>query len=48
MHSVNKVDENIEKATIECAKKLFNENSTSNVKYHEVDSYQHLLEIVSK
>lgn len=38
----------IEKAKIECAKKLFNEISTSNVKYHEVDSYQHLLEIVSK
>lgn len=33
----------IEKAKISCAKKLFNEMSTSKVKYHEVDSYQSLL-----
>jgi type III restriction enzyme len=33
----------IEKAKIFCAKKLFNEMSTSNVKYHEVDNYQNLI-----
>lgn len=38
----------IEKAKIDCAKKLFNEMSTSNVKYHDVDSYQSLLEIMEK
>jgi len=32
--------DDIEKAKILCAKKLFNEISTSGVKYHEVDSYQ--------
>ncbi|MCM3768137.1 DEAD/DEAH box helicase family protein [Neobacillus niacini] len=37
----------IEKAKIACAKKLFNEISTSNVKYHEVDSYQTMLDIIS-
>lgn len=38
----------IEQAKISCAKKLFNEISTSNVKYHDVDSYQTLLDIMSK
>ncbi|MCA0385329.1 MAG: DEAD/DEAH box helicase family protein [Firmicutes bacterium] len=38
----------IEQAKISCAKKLFNEISTSNVKYHDVDSYQSLLDIMSK
>lgn len=38
----------IEQAKISCAKKLFNEISTSKVKYHDVDSYQHLLDIMSK
>ncbi len=36
----------IEKAKIDCAKKLFNELSTSEVKYHDVDSYQRLLEVM--
>ena len=36
----------IEQAKISCAKKLFNEMSTSNVKYHDVDSYQHLLDVM--
>ena len=38
----------IEQAKIACAKKLFNEISTSNVKYHDVDSYQSLLTIMNK
>lgn len=33
----------IEQAKISCAKKLFNEMSTSHVKYDTVDSYQSLL-----
>ena len=37
----------IEQAKISCAKKLFNEMSTSNVKYHDVDSYQRLLNIMN-
>lgn len=36
----------IEQAKISCAKKLFNEMSTSKVVYHEVDSYQNLLDIM--
>ena len=36
----------IEQAKISCAKKLFNEISTENVKYHDVDSYQNLLDIM--
>lgn len=36
----------IEQAKISCAKKLFNEMSTSNVKYHDVDSYQSLLDVI--
>lgn len=38
----------IEQAKIACAKKLFNEISTSKVKYHDVDSYQSLLDIMGK
>ena len=38
----------IEQAKISCAKKLFNELSTSNVKYDAVDSYDELLNIVMK
>lgn len=38
----------IEDAKIACAKKLFNELSTSHVKYHEVDSYQSLLNVMGK
>lgn len=37
----------IEQAKISCAKKLFNEMSTSNVVYHDVDSYRSLLSIMS-
>ncbi len=37
----------IEQAKIACAKKLFNEMSTTGVKYHEVDKYQHLLAIMN-
>lgn len=37
----------IEQAKISCAKKLFNEISTDNVKYHDVDSYQNLLNIMN-
>ena len=37
----------IEQAKINCAKKLFNEMSTSKVKYHDVDSYQSLLNIIN-
>lgn len=36
----------IEKAKIGCAEKLFNNISTSNVRYHKVDSYQTLLDIM--
>lgn len=36
----------IEKAKISCAKKLFNEMSNTNLVYHEVDSYQRLLELM--
>ena len=32
-----------EKAKIACAKKLFNELSTSKVRYHEVTDYQNML-----
>lgn len=37
----------IEQAKISCARKLFNELSNSEVKYHDVDSYQSLLNIMS-
>ena len=37
----------IEQAKISCTKKLFNEMSTSKVKYHDVDSYQSLLNIMN-
>ena len=36
----------IEQAKISCAKKLFNEMSTSKVRYHDVDSYKTLLNIM--
>jgi len=38
----------IEKAKISCAKKLFNEISTSKVKYHDVASYEKLLDVMNK
>lgn len=37
----------IEQAKISCAKKLFNEMFTGKVKYHDVDSYQSLLNIMN-
>ncbi len=37
----------IEKAKISCARKLFNEISTESVVYHDVDSYQSLLNIMN-
>lgn len=36
----------IEKAKISFAEKLFNQISTENVVYHDVDSYQSLLNII--
>ena len=36
----------VEKAKIECAKKLFNSVSTSKVRYHEVNSYDALLNVM--
>ena len=36
-----------EKAKIECAKKLFNEVSTSKVRYHEVTDYQNMLDEIN-
>lgn len=36
----------IEQAKIQCAKKLFNEISTADVVYRQVDSYQNLLNIM--
>ena len=36
----------VEQAKIDCAKKLFNEMSDSSVRYHEVDSYEKLLEVM--
>ena len=38
----------IEQAKISCAKRLFNELSTEDVVYHDVDSYQSLLDIMEK
>ena len=36
----------IEKAKISCARKLFNEISTEKVRYHDVSSYQNLLDVM--
>ncbi len=36
----------IEKAKIDCAKKLFNEMSTEDVVYGQVDTYDHLLQLI--
>ena len=38
----------VENAKIECAKKLFNEMSTSNVRYHNVATYDDLLQVMGK
>ena len=37
----------IEQAKIKCARKLFNNISTSNVRYHDVDSYESLLKVIN-
>lgn len=37
----------IEEAKISCVRKLFNEISTENVVYHDVDSYQSLLDVMN-
>jgi type III restriction enzyme len=37
----------IEKAKIDCAKKLFNSVSTSKVRYHEVTDYQNMLDEIN-
>ena len=36
----------IEQAKIKCAKKLFSQLSSGNVVYHDVDSYQSLLNVM--
>ena len=36
----------IEQSKIRCAKKLFNELSTSEVRYHDVTSYEDLLNVM--
>ena len=38
----------VEKAKIECGEKLFNNVSTSHVRYHQVKSYQNLLDVMKK
>lgn len=38
----------IEKAKIDCAKRLFSQISTADIVYHEVDSYQTLLNIMAE
>ena len=38
----------VEKAKIECAEKLFNHVSDSHVRYHQVGSYQNLLDVMRK
>lgn len=38
----------IEKAKIDCAKRLFAKLSSADVVYHEVNSYQHLLDVMEK
>lgn len=38
----------VENAKIACAKKLFNEMSTSDVRYHNVATYEDLLEVMGK
>ena len=38
----------LEKAKIDCAKKLFSQLSTADIVYHEVDSYQCLLDMMQK
>ena len=36
----------VEKSKIECAKRLFNEISTANVRYHQVTTYRDLLDAI--
>ena len=42
-----KIQVAIEKAKIDCAKKLFNSISSENVKYHEVDSFETLRNLLA-
>ncbi len=37
----------VEKAKIACAKKLFNDVSTSHVRYHEVTDYSTMLDAIN-
>ncbi|MCI2082213.1 MAG: DEAD/DEAH box helicase family protein [Bacteroidales bacterium] len=47
--SLNSLDmRGVEEAKIKCAKKLFNETSTSKVKYWNVTSYEDLLDVMEK
>lgn len=36
----------IEEAKIKCAEQLFNDISTSQVRYHKVDNYEHMLDVI--
>lgn len=36
----------IERAKIDCAKKLFNSVSTSKVRYHEVNGYKEMIDVI--
>ena len=38
----------VENAKIACAKKLFNEMSTSEVRYHNVATYDNLMEVMGR
>ena len=37
----------IERAKIDCAKRLFNDISTSKVKYHDIDNYENMLAVMN-
>ena len=43
---VKRINFVIEQAKIKCARKLFNELSTSKVRYHDVTSYEDLLNVM--
>ena len=38
----------VEKAKIECAERLFNDASNGDVRYHQVNNYQNLLDVMKK
>ena len=38
----------VEKDKIECCVMMFNDVSTSHVRYHQVESYQNLLDVMKK